>query len=169
MATQINLNQQTRLADITRQLEGLSNREAEHHIRADLAGGGTRVYTSSKLSLTSVKAFFGFRDALDARVAKREAGLATLKTIIDREYGAGAADRALAAMGKAGAQALKANEVAALQRTLDEQRVGQEGPELAAEPNPPRADIGRPVDGRARQAPAPAGAGSTGARPGREP
>lgn len=165
MATQINLNQHTRLADITRQLEGLSIREAQHHIRSDADGGGARIYTSTKLSLTSLKAFFGFQSALQARMAKREAGLETLKTIIDREYGDGAADRALAAMGKAGAQALRAYEVADLQRTLDQQRVGQEGPgqaaepglevqqapahEVAAEPNPPRADIGQPVEGSA--------------------
>ena len=68
-------------------------KDTDHHIRL---ADGKGLYTSSKLSMTAIKDFFGFHGAMEARLEKREAGLNFIKRAIDREFmSAGLAERAL--------------------------------------------------------------------------
>lgn len=71
----------------------------DHNIRFQDARG---IYTSDKASLASVKAFFGFGAQLEARATKRESGVDQIKQAIDRQYGAGMADRVLQDIGTHG-------------------------------------------------------------------
>lgn len=63
----------------------------DHNIRFQ---DGRGLYISSKVSLASLKAFFGFGSQMQARQDKRDAGIKEIKLAIDAEFGDGMGDRA---------------------------------------------------------------------------
>lgn len=91
---------------------------SDHHIRST---EGRSLYTSDKVSFAKVKAFFHFPQQLQNRAAKQEAGASEVRHAIDREYGAGTADRVFGRLAEGGhdlSHGVKRSDLSAIRETL---------------------------------------------------